>query len=97
EHEVYEAEVIGLLMGLELLARERDVRKAAVYIDNQAVIRTLQGGTAPNLGFFYEQLDEAVRWVREGNAGIRLDTRWIPGNAGVEGNERADEAAKQAA
>ncbi|EUC61565.1 reverse transcriptase from transposon X-element protein, putative [Rhizoctonia solani AG-3 Rhs1AP] len=97
EHEVYEAEVIGLLLGLELLAREQGVREAAFFIDNQAVLRTLQAGSTNNLGYLYEHLDEAIRMVRERNTGIKLEARWIPGHAGVVGNERVDDAAKQAA
>ncbi|CAE6459159.1 unnamed protein product [Rhizoctonia solani] len=94
---MYEAEVIGLLLGLELLAREQGVESATIFIDNQAVIRTLQYETTNNLGYLFEQLDEAIGQARERNTGIKLATRWIPGHAGVSGNERVDEEAKQAA
>ncbi|KAF8754472.1 Reverse transcriptase (RNA-dependent DNA polymerase) [Rhizoctonia solani] len=69
EHEVYKAEVVGLILGLELLARERGVGEAIFFIDNQA----------------------------EANPGVKLEARWIPGHKGVDGNERADVAAKLAA
>ncbi|KAJ1300203.1 hypothetical protein OPQ81_011951 [Rhizoctonia solani] len=67
EHEVYQAEVIGLLMGLELLSREKEVTEAAIFIDNQAVVKTTQAGTTKNLGYLYVQIDEAVRVIRERN------------------------------
>ncbi|KAJ1300876.1 hypothetical protein OPQ81_002514 [Rhizoctonia solani] len=97
EHEVYEGEIVGLLLGLELLAREKEVLRAVTFIDNQAVLQTLLAGRTKKLGHLYGQLDGAIHAARVSNPGIRLDTRWIPGYAGVEGNEKADEAAKQAA
>ncbi|KAH7325322.1 ribonuclease H-like domain-containing protein, partial [Rhizoctonia solani] len=97
EHEVYEAEVIGLLLGLELLAREQGVTAATFFIDNQAVLSTLQAGTTNNIGYFFEQLDEVIRLVRDRNRGVKLEAHWIPGHTGVKGNERVDKSAKQAA
>ncbi|EUC58202.1 ribonuclease HI, partial [Rhizoctonia solani AG-3 Rhs1AP] len=97
EHEVYEAEVYGLLMGLELLSRERGLKDAAIFIDNQAVLRALQGGKTQNLGHAYARLEMLLERVRRMNGGIRLATRWVPGHMDVDGNEKADEAAKRAA
>ncbi|CUA73580.1 hypothetical protein RSOLAG22IIIB_10893 [Rhizoctonia solani] len=96
EHEVYEAEVIGLLLGLELLTRERELEEATIFIDNQAVLRILQTGTTNILGYLYEYMDNAIEQVRVRNPGIRISTRWIPGHSGVTGNERVDEEAKLA-
>ncbi|EUC67684.1 reverse transcriptase, putative, partial [Rhizoctonia solani AG-3 Rhs1AP] len=74
EHEVYEAEVIGLLLGLELLAREQGADEAAFFIDNQVVLITLRAGTTNGLGYLFEHLDEAIRLVRERNSGIKLSS-----------------------
>src|SRR6266436_7144007 len=39
EHTVYEGECVGVLLGLELLKRKRNVRGITMYIDSQAVIQ----------------------------------------------------------
>lgn len=44
EHEVYEAEILGIQLGLHLLATEEFVDEAAIFTDNQAVLKTIQSG-----------------------------------------------------
>ncbi|KAF8672219.1 Reverse transcriptase (RNA-dependent DNA polymerase) [Rhizoctonia solani] len=97
EHEVYEAEVVGLILGLELLARERGAGEAIFFIDNQAVLLTLKAGHTDKLGYLYAHMDEGIRLAREANPGVKLKARWIPGHKGVDGNKRADVEAKLAA
>ncbi|ELU35889.1 RNase H domain-containing protein [Rhizoctonia solani AG-1 IA] len=97
EHEVYEAEVVGLILGLELLARERGAGEAIFFIDNQAVLLTLKAGHTNKLGYLYAHMDEGIRRAREANPGVKLEARWIPGHKGVDGNKRADVEAKLAA
>ncbi|KAF8761651.1 hypothetical protein RHS01_01199 [Rhizoctonia solani] len=62
EHEVYEAEVVGLILGLELLARERGAGEAIFFIDNQAVLLTLKAGHTDKLGYLYAHMDEGIDW-----------------------------------
>ncbi|KDQ51477.1 hypothetical protein JAAARDRAFT_96555, partial [Jaapia argillacea MUCL 33604] len=96
DHTVYEAEAVGLVLGMELLSRERGVRMAELKIDNQVAIQ----GTL-NLAFsflsildaFHGAVDRALRQHRE----LQLMIRWVPGHEGISGNERADTEAKEAA
>ncbi|KAF8485460.1 hypothetical protein JB92DRAFT_3131362 [Gautieria morchelliformis] len=41
DHTTYEAEDVGVTLMLELLARERGIKKASVLLDNQAVIQSI--------------------------------------------------------
>lgn len=96
EHEVYEAEMVGLQLGLHLLATEGMVDEAGIYIDNQAVLMTLQAGRAKLLRHMFADMNTLLNRVYREHDQIRIDTRWIPGHEGVEGNEKADEAARDA-
>ncbi|KAF8703185.1 Reverse transcriptase (RNA-dependent DNA polymerase), partial [Rhizoctonia solani] len=78
EHEVYEAEVVGLILGLELLARKRGAGEAIFFIDNQAVLLTLKAGHTDKLGYLYAHMDEGV----DGNerADVEAKLAATPGN-----------------
>jgi hypothetical protein len=69
----------------------------AIFIDNQAVLRTLQARRTNNLSYAYIRIIDLLRKVNRSNEGIHIDTVWIPGHMDVDGNERADIAAKEAA
>ncbi|KAF8597852.1 hypothetical protein BDV93DRAFT_400448, partial [Ceratobasidium sp. AG-I] len=94
---VYEAEIIGLQLALHLLAQEREVERVDIYVDNQAVLRTLKGKKTDNMANLFIQLGRLLRTVTNRFIDVEIKTRWIPGHVDVEGNEKADRAAKEAA
>jgi ribonuclease HI len=96
EHEVYEVEVLGLQLGLQLLTQEHWVDNAVFFTDSQAAIRTLASGRAEHIAYAFADLNSLSTSVLTKHWGIRINTRWIPGHEGVEGNEKADEVARQA-
>ncbi|KAF8597945.1 hypothetical protein BDV93DRAFT_451977, partial [Ceratobasidium sp. AG-I] len=97
EHEVYEAELIGLQLALHLLSQEREVRKVEIYVDNQAVVRTLLAKKTDNMTHMFIHLGKMLTTLKRRNKELELETRWIPGHVDVAGNEKADKAAKEAA
>ncbi|QRV80550.1 Reverse transcriptase from transposon X-element protein [Ceratobasidium sp. AG-Ba] len=97
EHEVYEAEIVGLQLGLRLLETERwPMEDAAIFMDNQAVLRTLMAGKTKQLLNMFADLSSILHRVTRKHDGVRIEARWIPGHEGVGGNEKADEAARAA-
>ncbi|KAG9219550.1 hypothetical protein CCMSSC00406_0008243 [Pleurotus cornucopiae] len=93
---VYNGECAALVLGMELIRRQTGIESASIYVDNQAAIIGM-GSRKANPGSYL--LDHAhtvfaAAWRR--NAGIKLMIHWIPGHEGVEGNERADKAAREA-
>ncbi|KIJ39724.1 hypothetical protein M422DRAFT_174834, partial [Sphaerobolus stellatus SS14] len=98
EHTVYEAELVGMILGLEMLRRERRTVTAAIYLDNQAAIKATQKddevGPAQHLRREAESLYSRVITKHEG---INFSLVWVPGHVGIEGNEKADSEAKAAA
>jgi ribonuclease HI len=99
-HTVYEAELVGILLGLQLIRTEkRSNTSCAIGADNQAAIQALQAEeTKPGQHIAAEilKLAEQIKKERKSdNYGITI--RWTAGHCGIEGNEKADLEAKRAA
>ena len=99
-HTVYEAEMVGLLLGIHLIKTEpRSQTKCVLGADNQAAIQALQSElNKPGQRLAAEILRIAKQLGRErGNKNYRLTIRWTAGHVSIPGNEKADEEAKLAA
>ena len=61
EHTVYEGECVGILLGLELIKRQRNAQRVTMYIDSQAAIQaTMSNKPAPG----HYLLDEVHKQYR---------------------------------
>ncbi|KAE8228115.1 hypothetical protein CF326_g6966 [Tilletia indica] len=100
DKEVFDAEVYALFCGTTTalaIASEQDVRRVMVFVDNAAAIQALTADARSNesSGALLASLRMRIRnWLREDQVRT-LHVAWTPGHAGVEGNERADEKAKE--
>lgn len=69
--------------------------KIHIWADSQAAIKRLQH-TAPGAGqWLARRIIARTQQLKERDTTVEI--HWVPGQKGVEGNERADEAAKAAA
>ncbi|QRV96301.1 ribonuclease H-like protein [Ceratobasidium sp. AG-Ba] len=96
-HVVYEAELVGAMLALHLLANEREADTAWIGIDNQAVLHTMRSpviNAAPHLVL---AISDLTRRLIRSHPGLSVTTTWVPAHVGVPGNELADVAAKEAA
>ena len=92
---MFNAELLGACRALELSKTLQNSGKVTVLLDSQAAITQIQG-TEPGPGQALAiQAHEAASWLQERR--VKVTIQWVPGHAGVEGNEQADQAAKQAA
>ena len=98
EHTTFEAEALGVILGLYLLGSERQVTSITISTDSQAVLRALDTHK-PNPGPQY--IDEilclaigAWHWAMPGNYSLEL--AWVKGHNGSEGNKWADLEVKAA-
>ena len=93
--EVFDAELLRACRALELSKTLDNNSRVTVLLDSQAAITWIQN-TEPEPGQALAiWAHEAARWLQERR--VRVTIRWVPGHAGVEGNEQADWVAKQAA
>lgn len=95
EYTVYIAEVIGILLALELAedeTRDHPGLPIIIFTDNQAAIQSVANPKHKSGQF-------ALKWILD--KARQLDTsitiHWIPAHVGVPGNEAADVRAKEAA
>ena len=95
-HEAYDGELAALVYGLVVLhGRNQSGSDYTIFTDSTAAMRRLMGDApGPGQDMAIRAIDIAERIVRQGNT---VTVRWTPAHVGVEGNERADMAAKSAA
>jgi ribonuclease HI len=101
--EVYDAEAVAALKGLQAACRLRTAEHADnvfICLDNlEVAIQLLSIPTSSSQGIFREFQEAAEAWqarprhsyTAPGNVKIR----WCPGHCGIAGNEAADAAAKE--
>ena len=95
-HEAYDAELSALIYGLiHLLGTERTGRTCTIFTDSTAAItRAVSDAPGPGQEMAIQIIELAQRIVDQGNS---IAIRWTPAHRGVEGNERADQTAKEMA
>jgi ribonuclease HI len=100
EHTVYKAELVGLLLGLQLVKTEQAGRTSfTIGADNQVVVKAvLTELTHPGQYLAADFLSTAAQIRKKrGTKSYSLTLRWTAGHTGIQGNEEADIEAKRAA
>ena len=93
--EAYDAEVAAIVYGLQLHGRDDRGRNYTIFTDSVAAMKRARGDApGPGQEMAVRAIEIAERLVRQGNT---VTIRWTPAHKGVEGNERADQVAKEAA
>ena len=99
-HTVYEAELVGMVMGLHLIKTERrNTIKCTLNVDNQAALTAIKLELNKSGQHLAVILLKAVKNLFEskGNNRFSLTLRWSASHVGSGGSEDADELAKSAA
>ena len=96
-HTVYEAEIVGLILGVHLLLRLLSVSTASCAADNTPCLLAYQNRRPHPAHYLIDQLLHSLDNLQERHPGARYTLRWVPGHRNLTGNERADAEAKLAA
>jgi len=97
EHMVYEGECVGILLGLELIKQQQNMRKVTMYVDSQATIQaTMSNKPAPG-HYLLDEVHKQYGILQKIHGNMEMVIRWSPGHSGIPGNEAADKAAREAA
>ena len=100
EYNMYTAEVHAVQLGAEIIEEAMITKaytKCIIYADSQPAIRAI-GKPKKQSGqeFLCATLD-SLDALQDKHPMLRIELKWIPSHTGIEGNERADNAAKEAA
>ncbi|KAH8978894.1 hypothetical protein EDB92DRAFT_1771964, partial [Lactarius akahatsu] len=96
EYTVFEAELVGILLGL----RAKKVIGHTPGVDNQAAIKALSSKSKlnkPGHHIAAEALNTTSRTRKTRGKRYALTIRWTAGHSGILGNEKVDSEAKKAA
>jgi ribonuclease HI len=96
--EVFDAEVYAILRALRKaveISNKQELKRVTVFSDSTTAIQRVQHTTVGPGQLM--AIDSVNLNNKLAELGIQEEYRWVPSHEGVEGNERADEAAKAAA
>ncbi|KAJ6439009.1 reverse transcriptase [Purpureocillium lavendulum] len=95
---VYAGELQGISLALDIAQRDRAEgyrrSKVVIYTDNQAAIRSSAKPKGKSGAYLLKKIVAQTAILQENN--LPIEIRWVPAHTGVQGNEDADKAAKEA-
>ena len=97
-HNVYAAELTAIQMAVGLFEEKADeYTNAYVFTDNQSAIQAIDSPMRQSGQYIIKEILDTIDRIHEVKPTCTIHIEWVPGHKNVEGNERADQAAKAAA
>ena len=97
EHTVYEAEVVGIGLRIELIGWEGASLQASIAVNSKVAIQAMQPTAVGSGAYIMDRVHGTAACLQRETPQLKLTVRWVPGHMGVPGNERVDAEAKKAA
>ncbi len=96
-HTVFEAELIGAILALDIIKSTARLVKATILIDSQAAILVIQSGQTKSGQYLVEEFHCQACQLQAKRRSLRIHIQWVPGHISVLGNKMVDAEAKLAA
>ena len=100
EHTIHEAELVGMLLALHLIATEKhNGSPSFIAVDNHTALKAFDSDMrhpGHHIAREFLTLAEHLQKHRSKHK-LKLMLRWLAGHCGIDGNEKADREAKKAA
>ncbi|KAG2133232.1 uncharacterized protein EDB93DRAFT_1093380 [Suillus bovinus] len=94
DHTVYEAEIVGVILAVELLREAGGKGTMALGVDNQAAIRSTSTFQSQPGHYLVDKFLDNLRSLLPNEDRQKLTIWWTPGHKGIAGNKAADIQAK---
>src|SRR5882724_8015068 len=92
-HTVFEAELLRLSLAVEMLKGKTLVQSLTIGINSQVAMRATGHRRVTPGQYLIEIFHRQIAAVWGKHPGIEIALRWMPGHAGIAGNEQVDKEA----
>lgn len=97
-HNVYAAELTAIQMAVTLFEELiNEYMNVYIFTDNQSAIQTIEAPKQQSGQYITARILDVIDRIHEAKPACNIHIEWVPGHKDVEGNEKADQAAKAAA
>ncbi len=97
-HNVYAAELMAIQMAVSLFKKRiEEYSNVHIFTDNQSAIQTIESPKRQSGQYIIKGILNIIDRVYAVKPTCNVHIEWIPGHQNIDGNERADQAAKAAA
>jgi ribonuclease HI len=97
-HNVYAAELTAIQMAVTLFEEKSDEHtKVYIFTDNQSAIQAVDSPKRQSGQYIIKEILDIIDRIHKAKPTNTIHIEWVPGHKNIEGNERADQAAKAAA
>ena len=97
-HNVYTAELTAIQMAVTLFEEKNDEHtNVYIFTDNQSAIQAIDSPKRQSGQYIIKEILDVIDRIHEAKPVSTIHIEWVPGHKNIEGNERADQAAKAAA
>jgi ribonuclease HI len=97
-HNVYSAELMAIQMAVTLFeSKIEEYSNIHIFTDNQSAIQTIESPKRKSGQYIVKGILDIIDRIYAVKPTCNIYIEWVPGHQNIDGNERADQAAKAAA
>lgn len=87
---VFEAELAGICLAMELITHQRRVKDCSIGLDNVAAIQAVSTPRTAEADYLVDRFHDQYKRAKQKHPTLCLTLRWDPGHKGIRGNELVD-------